>query len=116
MARHLMLIALVCSVPALAGALDDPMRPPSVTQGSSANPETPAVPRLQSIVRRQGARPAALIDGQRVEVGTRLGDARVIAINETSVDMRGPGGRYRLSLTPEVQRSPRRPAAPGEKP
>ncbi|MBL8481022.1 MAG: hypothetical protein JNJ60_02415 [Rhodocyclaceae bacterium] len=118
MARHLTLLALAACLcgAARAADLDDPMRPPAAWQGGAAAPEVPAPPVLQSILRRQGARPAALIDGRRVEVGARVGDSRLVAIHESSVELRGAAGRVRLSLTPEVERSLRSPAAPGEQP
>jgi hypothetical protein len=46
---------------------------------------------------------SAIISGQRVELGGRVGDARVAAIRENEVVLRSSSGSDVLKLYPDVQ-------------
>jgi MSHA biogenesis protein MshK len=99
---------------ALAQALADPMRPPA-TPGPSpaqgAGDAEKAAARLQSVL-ISPARRVAVIDGRVVQLGERVGDARLVAISESQVVLQRANGRETLKLNPVVEKKPvpRRPA------
>lgn len=97
-------------------SLPDPTRPPAaVTKAieEAARETAPSPVVLQSIIRRAGARPAAIIGGERVELGGEYAGARLVKIAEQEVVLEGPGGRETLRLTPAVEKKPVAvPAAP----
>ena len=98
-------IAVVAAV-----VLVDPTMPPSHLGG--AGPEAPAALRLQAIVRSQ-EREFAVIDGQRVVPGDRVGAWRVVEIGPDSVRLRDDARELELRLAPLI----RRPVTPpGEQP
>lgn len=106
MAKTLMgLLCLSVAMPSVAQALADPTRPPNAAgapvdvSGSAASS-----PVLQSILLSPNRR-LALIDGRTVQVGDRVGDARVVAIDVDSVKLRGGGGVTVMKLLPEVRKS-----------
>ncbi len=107
MARRLiptMLMFVVCTGVLAQGT--DPTRPPFET-GLAAQPGV-TMPEpttgLQSIIRRKAGKPAALINGALVELGGKVGEARLIRIGEDSVVLRGPQGIETLYLTPGVEK------------
>ena len=74
-----------------AQALADPTRPPAALWApASAAPAVAAQPQLQSVLisTRPGGRRVAVIDGQVVKVGSRVGDAVVTEIRDTAVLLR----------------------------
>ncbi|CAG4885201.1 exported protein of unknown function [Georgfuchsia toluolica] len=91
--------------PALA-QMSDPTRP-ALNEGApgtaSANAFAPAAG-LQTIIRRKGGEPAAIINGEYVELGGRVGESRLTAIGEASVVLSGPGGKETLALTPGIEK------------
>ncbi len=105
MAAAFALIAAFAGMPARA---DDPTRPPSVDLAGDAAPAETG-PQLQSVfLPAPGSaktRAAALINGQRFEVGQHVGNARLVAVNESSVTLAGPEGRQTLYLTPGVAKT-----------
>lgn len=103
----------VLAMAALSGPamsqLADPTRPPPV----AAKPATtagdavePVASGLQSILLRKNGKPAALIHGELVELGGKVGDAKLVRISENSVLLRGPQGEERLWLTPAAEKKP----------
>jgi hypothetical protein len=106
MARRLIL-ALALMTPAWAPAQSaDPTRP-AIDAGSAAAPgmaAPAAAGGLQSIIRRRDGRPAALIDGRVVELGGKVGDARLVRIGEDFAVLRGAQGSETLRLTPGVEK------------
>lgn len=90
----------------------DPMRPalaaptPPASAGSGQGEAASAAQQLQSVILRRGQRPAAIINGQVVELGDDVAGARVTAIKESEVVLQGPAGREVLKLTPEVNKQP----------
>jgi len=105
MVRRLIPILLVSSLAAAAYAQGaDPTRPPYETAAPLAQGQPqPAPPGgLQSIMRRKGGKPAAMIDGVVVELGGKVGEARLIRIGEDFVVLRGPQGVETLYLTPGI--------------
>ena len=76
---------------AQAQALDDPTRPPAALWApASTVPVVAARPQLQSVLisTRPGGRRLAVIDGQMVRVGSKVGDAVVTEIHDTAVVLR----------------------------
>jgi MSHA biogenesis protein MshK len=99
---------------ALAQALADPMRPPAVpgpAPAEAAGDSAKAAARLQSVLISPGRR-VAVIDGRVVQLGERVGDARLVAISESQVVLQRASGRETLKLNPVVEKNPvpRRPA------
>ena len=87
-----LLLALGLAWPgAQAQALDDPTRPPAALWApASTVPVVAARPQLQSVLisTRPGGRRLAVIDGQMVRVGSKVGDAVVTEIHDTAVVLR----------------------------
>lgn len=105
-------VFLGCGSVALAQSLSDPTQPPGVLAGPVADPApTPAVPQLQSILvsREAGGRRIAVINGEMVRQGTKIGDAVVERVGETEVVLRRGRHLQTLKLFPQ-------PAAPAGKP
>jgi len=90
--------------------LPDPTRPPAdviapvPVEGEGEAAAQEAGSGLQSVILRKVGRPAALINGQVVELGSKLGDARLVRVEEDFVVLVGPQGRETLRLTPEVDK------------
>ena len=102
-----LLIFAFCLLPfAAAGAADalqDPTRPPaelSMPQGS-AGALVPSGTQLQS-VQISAYQRSAIISGQHVKVGDKIGDARVVMITENEVVLKGGNGLQTLKLFPNV--------------
>lgn len=102
------LIGLGALVPAWADsiAVADPTRPPGqmLTEGSDGAPEEGAQ-RLQSVLLPKGGRPLAVIGGKVVRLGEKVGEARLIRVNESEAVLSGPQGMEHLYLTPDVKKS-----------
>jgi MSHA biogenesis protein MshK len=103
----LLLLALAVSSAAraaLAQPLADPTRPPNVsptepTLGASRESTT----RLQSVL-ISPTRKLAVIDGQTVRLGGRVGDATLVDISETQVVLQRHGGNETLKLHPAAEK------------
>lgn len=111
MLARLCLLALAAPMMALAQGLPDPTKPPldhEMPAGAEGMPA--AAGGLQAIVRRQGAKPGAMINGEYVELGGRLGDARLVKVTEDAVVLQGPAGKEELRLLPGVDKKLRAPA------
>jgi MSHA biogenesis protein MshK len=109
-----------------AAAMNDPTRPPaSLPESAAAAVSAPlrAPPVLQSVIIGRASR-AAIIDGERVEIGGRYRDAQVVRIAEDEVILRKDNMTQVLRMYPGVEKktvperaaAPARPAVPGEKP
>lgn len=85
----------------------DPTRPPdawlqpSDPAGGEAGGEGL---RLQSVLIPQRGRPVAVIGGHAVALGERVGDARLVKLNEHEAVLEGPDGVTQLYLTPQVEK------------
>jgi MSHA biogenesis protein MshK len=111
--RTLLLLAfaggVAGSAAAQAPAMSDPTRPPAVLgvqggQGGDAGaPGEPAAPQLQSILasREPGGRRVAVINGELVKRGTKVGDAVVERVGETEVVLRRGKKLETLKLFPK---------------
>lgn len=89
---------------AQTAALSDPTRPPSRFM-EGALPDGEAGLRLQSVLSPKGGKATAIISGQLVPVGGKIGEARLVRLSETEAVLRGPKGEEHLFLTPEVSKS-----------
>ena len=105
MAFRLSGLLLCVSFAAHAAGLPDPTRPPANFDAGAASAAQPSGPMLQ-VVRTLGAQRSAVISGQEVKVGSKVGDAVVARIGEDRVQLRGPGGMQTLKLFPDVEKRP----------
>ena len=87
--------------------LTDPTRPPASVAlagaASDGEPAAPAAPQLQSILvsREAGGRRVAVINGETVKQGMKVGDAVVERVGETEVVLRRGKARETLKLFPK---------------
>lgn len=94
--------ALLAAGPALAQALRDPTQPPSAFESTQGQAEgRPSGPELQSIL-ISPTRKVAIINGQRVQLGEKYGDAKVVKITESEVTLRSGADVQVLKLFPNV--------------
>jgi MSHA biogenesis protein MshK len=106
MARRLITILLLLAPCATLAQLADPTRP-AIDTGSTAPAgmaAASATSGLQSIIQRQRGKPAALINGVVVELGGKVGEARLVKIGEDFVVLRGAMGNETLRLTPGIEK------------
>lgn len=99
----LLVLSLTCAG-AQAQALDDPTRPPAALWApAGAATVAPARPRLQSVLisSQPGGRRVAVIDGQLVRVGSKVGDAVVTDIRDTAVLLRRGKSLETFKLYPD---------------
>ena len=106
MARRLTLaFLLLVAAGAMQAQVADPTRPAIDTGASTATAGAAAQPAgLQSIIQRKNGKPAALIGGVVVELGGKVGEARLVRIGEDFVVLRGPLGNETLRLTPGAEK------------
>lgn len=110
----LVFAALLVVLPAHAqsgGGLADPTRPAAAyLPGGVAEAGVPTIAplsRLTSVkLPHRGAVPSAVIDGQLVRLGERVGEDKLVKVNETSVVLEGKEGRETLYLIPDVTKTP----------
>lgn len=96
------LVALLSAAPVFAG---DPTLPPTEQLVGDAVTQAPETLQLQAILRGP-SRASAVINGQKLTVGDRLGDARVLAVRAHSVVIERQGRQQELRLSaPIIQTS-----------
>lgn len=104
---YLFSLFLFCFTPyASAGAdevLRDPTRPPAILFAPQERETLYVGPVLQSVSFASGRR-TAIISGQNVRTGSKVGDARVIRISETEVVLKTGNSLQRLKLFPDVEK------------
>jgi len=121
--RLISLIPLVCCLaggqagafaqstqPAQAAQLADPTRPPAdilAPAADAAGTAASATHQLQSIMIKQGGRPAAMINGTVVQLGGQIGAAKLVQVGEDFVVLLGPEGRETLRLMPDATKQPK---------
>jgi MSHA biogenesis protein MshK len=103
MAQRLIALALLAATAAAAQGLSDPTRPPAPAERVE-RAEAP-LSRLQSVLISPG-RKLAVIDGQTVALGGRIGDATVIAIAPTQVILQAGATYQTLKLHPGIEKKP----------
>lgn len=97
-------MALACTASPATENLSDPTRP---AVGAGAPPAAMANtgPILQSVLIAAGSR-SAIISGQTVRVGDKLGEARVIKIAENEVVLRNGKDLQTLKLFQGIEKQP----------
>jgi len=103
-AQRLIALGLLAATAAAAQGLSDPMRPPSAMPEERARMEVRAS-RLQSVLISPG-RKLAVIDGQTVSLGGRVGDATLVAIAPAQVVLQTGGTYQTLKLHPGIEKKP----------
>ena len=112
--RH-SLAAALAALPlfAQANTLRDPTRPPEAMINGAAEAPAPAgALQLQSVLLGAGRRPAAVISGELVLLGGRVGDTRLVRVTERSAVLQGPNGLTTLALTPDATKQGAMPPLP----
>jgi MSHA biogenesis protein MshK len=105
MAERLMLVLALfaAALPGFAQGLSDPTRPPSANAAAAdAAPEAPGA-QLQSVLISPHRR-LAVINGQTVSVGAKVGDATLVRIAETSVVLKRGDTLETLPLLPGLEK------------
>jgi len=110
--RPVLLALLGCALPALGqGDLRDPLQAPASLR--AADPAASAAEAMaqqpQHIIVVDG-RPYLIVQGRRLGVGDRWGEARILAIDERAVTLSEAGVKRRLPLYQGVEKK-RLPAA-----
>lgn len=113
MTRIFLLTALVFGSAAQAAPFADPTQPPNTT-GTASDPLSTG-PRVESILIAPDRR-LAVINGEQVTLGSKLGVGAVVRITETEVVVRGPDGEQTFSLFPGVRRPSTAPTKRGKSP
>ena len=86
-----------------AEMLRDPTRPPTIVFTPQERETIEVGPVLQSVSFASGRR-TAIISGQNVKTGSKIGEARVVRINETEVLLQTGEGLQTLKLFPDVEK------------
>ena len=100
-------LSVICVAPYSSAYADevlrDPTRPPTVLFAPHERETIDVGPVLQSVSFASGRR-TAIISGQNVSTGSKVGDARVIRISETEVVLKTGNSLQRLKLFPDVEK------------
>ena len=106
MSRAAALLALAAASAAWAAPFADPTRPPASLDAGRRDAASPSGPRLESVLIAPDRR-IAVVSGQEVTIGSRLGDGHVVGITESEVRISSPRGEQSLKLfTAEPRRRP----------
>ncbi|MCX7156849.1 MAG: hypothetical protein NTW45_10470 [Rhodocyclales bacterium] len=111
MMRHILLSLLLAGLvgvgPVLA-QVPDPTRPAGIVAAPDGGEgvAAPVESGVQTVILRPGGKSAAVINGQYVEVGDRLGDKRVLKISESEIVLKGESGREVIKVTPAIEKMP----------
>lgn len=92
------------------GSLPDPTRPPEqmmrMTRPAAQKPVAAhGGVGLQTVILRVGHKPIAVIDGVTVKLGGRVGNAKLVKLNESEAVLDGPNGKRVLRLTPDAEKT-----------
>jgi MSHA biogenesis protein MshK len=103
--RAIVLAAVWMAAPAAQaqGGLADPTRPPNASSLQGSEVQAVAGKQLQSVL-LSGGRKIAVIDGNLVALGGKLGEARVVRITETEVVLKTGEETETLKLFPGVDK------------
>ncbi|HJV83165.1 hypothetical protein [Noviherbaspirillum sp.] len=95
---------------AMTQVLSDPTRPPVAASSELASGQAAAGPILQSIL-ISPHRAEAIINGQTVKVGDKVGEAKVVRITESEVFLRSGKDLQALKLFPNIEKNSTRGAS-----
>lgn len=117
------LVSLIClgslaganaAEPAAGGAissLPDPTRPPAefLQAGSGASDAQDqkalySASGLQAVILNKNGKPRAVINGETVALGGKVGEARLVSLTESEAVLQGPNGREVLRMTPGIEK------------
>ncbi|MBU0752479.1 MAG: hypothetical protein KJ787_06165 [Gammaproteobacteria bacterium] len=102
----LSILLLIAATQATA-QLPDPTRPPGASADGAAVAGVATETGVQAVFLRHGAKPAALINGEYVVQGGKIGDRRVQKITETEVVLRdAAGNREVMRVIAEAAKTP----------
>ncbi|GEM_PF-947909 len=103
----LALAGVIGAGPVLA-QMPDPTRPAGalLSPDAEAAVAAPVASGVQTVILRSGGKSAAVINGQYVEVGGKLGDKKVLLISESEVVLKGENGREVIRVTPDIEKVP----------
>ena len=112
MAGRMKTVRVIIATAALAAALpgidtaaqiiNDPTRPPAgIYLPDTASGTVTAGPVLQSVMITPTER-SAIIGGERIKLGDKYGEARVVGITENEVVLRSASGSETLSMYPGI--------------
>lgn len=104
MKRAAIAVACFSCAAALAAPFNDPTRPPVISETPTASGGTAGGPRLESVLIAPDRR-VAVINGQQVVVGARIGAGQVVSISETEVVIRAGDRSQTVKLLPDATRS-----------
>ncbi|MFZ5510120.1 MAG: hypothetical protein ACOZCP_08695 [Pseudomonadota bacterium] len=112
--KRLIPILLAAAAGAVAAqSLPDPTRPPGAAHGAPGG-AVQGGHTLQTIIMPARGKALAIINGERVQVGGRVGEAQVVRITEAEVVLKGPEGMRTLRMTPDVEKKPAASATAGK--
>lgn len=102
----LLIAAMFFAYSAHAETITDPTRPAGADVSPTGTPGAAGqnTAGLQSIVHRKGSKPYAVINGETVRLGGKVGEARVIKITDSTVILKSANGQETLSLTPGIDK------------
>jgi len=105
-----LLVLILAALPAAVAAqgMLDPTQPPAPLLAPGAGGDASTGPLLQSVIITPTQR-SAIIGGQRVRLGGKYGDARVVKITASEVVLRSTGSDETLRMYPDVEISPVKP-------
>jgi MSHA biogenesis protein MshK len=110
MMRHDLFLLLLAGLVGTASALaqvPDPTRPAGVLMPDAAGAAVaPVESGVQTVILRPGGKSVAVVNGQHVAVGGKLGDKRVVKITESEVVLKGESGREVIKVTPDIEKVP----------
>lgn len=101
-----------------ASSVPDPTRPPAEFlqldqanggagggAGPVSNQNLYSSSGLQAVVLHgQGGKPVAIINGETVRLGAKVGEAKLVSVTESSAVLQGPNGREVLRMTPQIEK------------
>ena len=96
-------LAALLAGAAQAQPMGDPMRPPGLTASGGLAPEPSAGPHLQSVLISPQRR-LAVINGETVALGGKVGDATLVRIAETGVVLKRGESLETLPLLPGIEK------------
>jgi len=95
-----------------SSALADPTRPPAAmtaSEGPSADVKAIATSSgFQAVVLRKRGGKLAVINGETISLGGKLGDARLVSLSETEAVLEGPNGKEVMQMTPGIEKKMKR--------
>ncbi len=102
-----MLVAwFVITGPVAAAELPDPMRPPQLDVGRTAEPVSEASSWELHMVRISPDHRVAVINGRIVKPGDRVSGAQVVSVGSNTVQLRKDGKRFSVSLSRTAVKRP----------